>query len=334
MSQVDLSTLSGSELRQLLDSARARGQAAQSYRILQEMEARRRREGAGGGRRPLFARRRREAGAGQRVIDIDLGDPLEPKEEPPALPAWNAPEPDAEPALTLAPEPPPAPAPGAPPEAGPEPEGDLAPLTLALERSPRAKARRGTWIAVGFVAGVAAGLAAGWWTAAGLLGPAPFIAAAPPAPAAPAEPQMQLEVAEPSPAPLPAAVEPEPALPEPPPEPVELAQAAPDPEPLPAALDEVSPPEPEPAAADACAAQPTPADRAICESPRLQRLQRELQRAYARALAAHEDRAVLRQRQLAWRDARSEVSDPAQLARLYGARIRKLDAATADARRR
>jgi len=40
MSQIDLSTLPGQELRQLLDSARQRGHAAQSYEILQEMESR------------------------------------------------------------------------------------------------------------------------------------------------------------------------------------------------------------------------------------------------------------------------------------------------------
>ncbi|MEO8113837.1 MAG: hypothetical protein ABI655_05625, partial [Phenylobacterium sp.] len=81
------------------------------------------------------------------------------------------------------------------------------------------------------------------------------------------------------------------------------------------------------------AAEPTPADRQICGDPELQRLRDDLRRAYAEALAAHQDRALLRQRQLAWRDARNTVSDPERLARLYEQRIRKLDAATADARR-
>ncbi|WP_296596124.1 lysozyme inhibitor LprI family protein, partial [Phenylobacterium sp.] len=86
-------------------------------------------------------------------------------------------------------------------------------------------------------------------------------------------------------------------------------------------------------AADACAGAATPADRVICGDPGLQRLQRDLRRAYAEALAAHEERDVLRARQLAWRDGRSSVTDPARLAALYQQRIRRLDAATADARR-
>jgi uncharacterized protein len=92
--------------------------------------------------------------------------------------------------------------------------------------------------------------------------------------------------------------------------------------------------EPDPPAGPACGAEPTPADRTICAHPRLQRLQEDLRRAYADALAAHEDRAILRQRQLAWRDARSAVTDPERLAALYEDRIRKLDSATADARSR
>jgi hypothetical protein len=87
------------------------------------------------------------------------------------------------------------------------------------------------------------------------------------------------------------------------------------------------------AATDACAAEPTPADREICGDEALQRLQRELRQAYAEALDAHQDRALLRQRQLAWRSVRDGVSDPQRLARLYEERIRKLNAATAEARR-
>jgi uncharacterized protein YecT (DUF1311 family) len=88
-----------------------------------------------------------------------------------------------------------------------------------------------------------------------------------------------------------------------------------------------------PAVAKGCATQPTPADRAICGDPRLRRLQAELRRAYDEALAAHEDRALLREHQLAWRDTRSAIGDPERLARLYEQRIRKLNAATAEARR-
>ena len=83
----------------------------------------------------------------------------------------------------------------------------------------------------------------------------------------------------------------------------------------------------------ACAGAATPADRTICESPRLQKLQRELRAAYAEALQAHQDRDTLRQRQLSWRDARNDVTEPDDLAQLYEQRIRKLNAATADAKR-
>jgi uncharacterized protein len=84
---------------------------------------------------------------------------------------------------------------------------------------------------------------------------------------------------------------------------------------------------------DACTAEPTPADRVICGDPKLRRLQRELRLAYADALKAHKDRALLRQRQLAWRDARNPVADPDRLAQAYEQRIRRLKSATADARR-
>jgi uncharacterized protein len=84
--------------------------------------------------------------------------------------------------------------------------------------------------------------------------------------------------------------------------------------------------------ADACAAQPTPADRAICGDPQLRELQRQLRQAYNEALEAHEDRALLRQRQLAWASARDAVTDPDRLLELYEQRIRKLNAATAAAR--
>jgi uncharacterized protein YecT (DUF1311 family) len=89
-----------------------------------------------------------------------------------------------------------------------------------------------------------------------------------------------------------------------------------------------------PTGANGCAAEPTPADRTICGDPELRRLQGELRQAYAEALEAHADRALLRQRQLAWANARDTVSEPDRLARLYEERIRKLNAATAAARQR
>jgi hypothetical protein len=86
------------------------------------------------------------------------------------------------------------------------------------------------------------------------------------------------------------------------------------------------------AGANACATEPTPADRTICGVPDLRRLRGELRQAYAEALQAHQDRALLRERQLAWASARNTVSDPDRLAALYEERIRKLNAATAAAR--
>jgi hypothetical protein len=82
-----------------------------------------------------------------------------------------------------------------------------------------------------------------------------------------------------------------------------------------------------------CAAEPTPADRTICKTPHLQALQRELRRAYAEAMMVHEDRDLLRKHELEWRDARNEVDEPERLEQLYGERIRRLHAATAEARR-
>jgi uncharacterized protein len=104
---------------------------------------------------------------------------------------------------------------------------------------------------------------------------------------------------------------------------VDVAEnAAPEPQPVPAAHSEAS----------ACDAQPTPADRTICGDPELRGLQHELRQAYNEALEAHQDRALLRQRQLAWASARDSVTDSGRLARLYEQRIRKLNAATAAAR--
>ncbi|HEX7886571.1 MAG TPA: hypothetical protein VF474_11395, partial [Phenylobacterium sp.] len=125
MLQVDLSTLRGPELRRLLDAARERGQAALSYKILQEMEARRERDGRGGALALLPVRRRTEP----RVISVDLGDPLE------------CPDPLAEPDA----EGPPTPDAEAPSEATTPPAG--AP----------AQARR-RWTGAGFAAGLAVGL--------------------------------------------------------------------------------------------------------------------------------------------------------------------------------
>jgi uncharacterized protein YecT (DUF1311 family) len=131
----------------------------------------------------------------------------------------------------------------------------------------------------------------------------------------------------------PAEAQPEPAV-QPPADTPEVASAAEsaaaEPAPNPPADHESQPATS--AEADACAAQPTPADRTICADPQLRELQRQLRQAYSEALEAHEDRALLRERQLAWASARDSVSDPDRLIALYEQRIRKLNAATAQAR--
>jgi len=394
MLQVNLSNLSGPELRRLLDATRSRGEAALSYQILQEMAARRE---DGGGRGPFHARRPAEP----RVIAVDLGDPKERNDEVPPMPIGRRPM--AEP---KAPAPPP---PKSDPQSAPRgsrktkaqprrtaaakaaPVADLAvkptpPLEPEQPRividdtlpepsedeaakdwdvrlgppepdSPRAPRRFRRGHAAGFAAGAAAGIVLGWGIAA-------ITHEAPPMPAAAAAHPIRTAALahrpQPAPAPVvPAATTPEPApevLPEPAvtapepsvPEAPVAAPVAPDVDlkatgeamelpqaPEPRKAEETKTAKAAPAkttAANACAAQPTPADREICASPKLQRLQRDLRRAYAEALQAHQDRALLRERQLAWRDARNTVSDPDRLAKLYEQRIHKLNAATAAAR--
>jgi uncharacterized protein YecT (DUF1311 family) len=370
MPSMNLSTLSGPELRRLLDTARARGQAQLTYQILQEMEARR---AAGGRPRGLFRMRRRNA----KPMALVLDDPPEdPEDDIPPMPLWGAPtrEPDAprelppEP-LVLAPKPRPKPArtPSAPPSrrrkaapaAAPAPE--VAPPTepvppTALTEPPRPRSvwdapsdepppppvvqpppprrfSRGSaaFFAVGMAAGVVVGVGASelWRNAPPPAAPAPA-AVETAALAPPSAPVVPPPVA-PQPTPGPAATDaamPAVAPPDPPPETAGPALELPlEPELSPDASDLAEAPR------DDCAARSTPADRTICGDPELQQLQQELRRAYAQALDAHQDRDVLRQRQLAWRDARSAVSNRDRLARLYEDRIRRLNAATEAARR-
>lgn len=334
MPEVNLSALNGQDLRSLLDSARARGQAQLSYQILQEMAARR--EG--------------RQGPEPHMVTLNLGDPLTARDDELGLEAQPAPAADEadEPPLYLA-----SPRAETPP---PESVWDDAPEAppLKLQGLPH-PGRPGFARAAVFAAGIALGAAGGWGAATmdlGRLAPAP--AAEPPADfvrtanaalpatpeAQPAAPPAQVQVVEAAPpgepvaagfreTPLPA---PEAAPAEETPQ-VAMAEAAPA-----APVAPVAPEPPkitvikrdEPSAA--CAAEPTPADRTICADPQLRRLQRELREAYGEALQAHEDRDTLRQRQLAWRDARNTVDDPARLAGLYEARIKKLHAATEAAR--
>src|SRR6185312_1500297 len=135
MLQVDLSTLRGPELRQLLDSARQRGQAALSYEILQEMAARRERREREGPR-PLFQGRR---GAEPRMIEMNLGDPLDPQDDDAD---WDDPGPPPEP-LTLAP--PPGEAIFLHRPAEPEPEAAADAVAEAETAPARAPRRPGRW---------------------------------------------------------------------------------------------------------------------------------------------------------------------------------------------
>jgi uncharacterized protein YecT (DUF1311 family) len=273
---------------------------------------------------------RRGAKSPRPTADLGTGpEPPEPQDEPPPLTNW-----------------------------GPSsPEPDVASLQLETP-TPSRPPRRSSWLAAGFAAGIAAGVAVGWWGAAVTRGTPPLrVASADPAAHTAAPPALKAAraAATPANAPVaPIAAEPEP-IPEapsdatvssPPPESQETTSA------FPAASDAArdtaaTAPAPQPSASapaptevvritpagpKGCAAKPTPADRTICEVPKLQRLQRDLQASYAKALAAHEDRDLLREHQLAWRDARNDVSDPDRLARLYEQRIQKLKAATAVAR--
>lgn len=359
MPQINLSSLSGAELRQRLDASRARGDATLAYEILREMEARR---AAEAGRRRSKAGRgagRRRAGE-PRIVDVDLGDPLDKGDDLPPMPHWRAPDLAAAKAAARAAEPVEEPVGAAEPAevtpprfrtleaplalVEPEPapraaEPEIEDLRMAAEphaaarppRRPRAGSGHGLRIAAGFAVGITSGVALGWF-AADLARESPppaqmavaALAAAPPAarvepapePAASALPTEMAEAPAAADAAAPAAT-------------VELELPAAEPSPP---VETAAVADPGPLAANGCAAEPTPADREICADPELQRLQQSLRRAYAEALDAHEDRALLRQRQLAWREARSDVTDPVRLARLYEQRIRRLDAAAAQAR--
>jgi uncharacterized protein YecT (DUF1311 family) len=219
--------------------------------------------------------------------------------------------------------------------------------------------RLGRGPAAGFAVGAAMGVAVGWWVA-GITreassppvapATAPTRTARPASPPTPAAAPIVAEFkAAPEAPPEPAVGSLPPDLPEGPlssPDATEVARDAsaeamellppPPPPPPPPARAEAEAVRttgtPSTAKATACATEPTPADRTICGVPDLRRLQGELRQAYAEALEAHQDRALLRERQLAWASARNTVSDPDRLAALYEERIRKLNAATAAAR--
>ena len=426
MLQVDLSSLAGPELRQLLDSTRKRGQAKLSYQILQEMAARRERGGL--------------PSSEPKVIAVDLGDPLERHDdfldEEPSPVASPTPRDEAqyEPGDVMSDEADEAPLylGGREPRAAKgrgkareakvrggggraaQPTAAEAFMPEAFEPEPVARGsfeanagrparapRRALWLTVGFACGMAAEAGLAWWmgvpgfahrpaeaaaatapmrpaqvaeatlppalppgpplpvegTADGLpptaTGPAPADATATGAPAAPPAAAAAAVPAAPppaAPAPIPASPAKAEAAAELPPPPdlpparaaararTELAEEGGEAKELPAAHrpGAKAPGEAVKLAAagpKGCDGQPTPADRTICGDARLQRLQHELRAAYAEALEAHQDRDTLRQRQLAWADARNGITEPEKLARLYEERVRRLKAATEAARR-
>ena len=392
MHQVDLTELSQQELRQRLNSSRARGDAAVAYEILREMAARRETRAS---RRPMIRRRQAEA----HVVTLELGDPMDEDglppfwrraaapaaEAPAALPEDSAPEdsvavsaPAQRPSRRKAKRSPPAPLCEIALEADETPSPVVAlantePLGLTLDEpepslvdadpaddalrlhpevtaSRRPPAQTHMWVAAGFALGISAGVALGWWAAMTHDTPSrPAVEVASQA-RAPAQASHMLDVSlartavaprqaggpavAPSPSPPSAApsvdsaaLGPDYAEAAEPPSPGSVATTA-DSAPVTTAGLERTSAAPE----GACAAEPTPADREICADPALRRLQRELRRAYAEALDAHQDRALLRQRQLAWREARNTISAPDRLARLYEQRIARLNAATAEAR--
>jgi len=327
MPQVNLSDLSGPDLRRLLDATRGRGDAALSYTILQEMAARR----EGRGQRGRFLMRRR---AEPHVVAVDLGNPMERDDDLPPMPHWRQPPSPLEAGLRIQDA-----DPETPQDATTSQDWDL--RLRDRGRTTRRAPRRG--LVPGLAVGIAVGVGLGWWLSgivrdAPLPFTAPFTApAAAPAPAAPLA--AEFEPAPDTP-PDPVVESPQPA-----PDAVEVAGAA---EAEAIKAPPAAPPSPEavasaetppvvaaapaaPVVRDACAAEETPADRQICGDPQLRQLQRKLRQAYAAALDAHQDRALLRERQLAWKSARDSVSDPDSLAALYEERIRKLHAATAAA---
>ena len=344
--QVDLTTLRGPELRSLLDAARNRGQADLSYQILQEMAARR------DGAKPKTGMLKGKRASEPHLVTLNFGDPLARDDEEEELPPWTPPH-AVEAESVADPEPEPEPEPPLRMEfsqdrAPPKAKARAAKPPMAEEPmrpAPPAKGRRSSRLGLGLAIGVATGMGLGWWLSdvtrdaprPSVTQVAAITPALPPAPP-PLEAPVPQNVPElnaiPTPAarpPAPAAAEAPspPAVAEPPKPPPEAAEAAP----AETTRAETATTTEEASAGAAACSKATPADRAICDDPHLQRLQTELRQAYAEALSVHQDRATLRERQLAWRDTRNDVSDPEKLARLYEARIRTLKAATADARR-
>jgi uncharacterized protein YecT (DUF1311 family) len=369
MPDVDLAALSGPELRGLLGSARERGDAALSYEILKEMAARREPRPGVSRRRPRGEPRIVSVDLGDPTDRKDELPPMRAWRPPPkdveAADVRVPPPPDApghplgraqaQPgperawppitllraedfeAMTMA-------AAERPAGAIPEPDralGEPGPTVESLPAPRRHRAKRIASLAVSAAVGAAGGMGLGWFL--GGMSRTPPSVTAPPEIAhamtvtpgdlhAPASGAGGL-AASPTPAPSQplaaqaAARETELESPQPSSQEGDLSPPEP-PRPPPA-----TPAETPAARTNACTSEPTAADRTICGDPELRRLQRQLRQAYADALEAHRDKALLRQRQLAWREARNAITDPERLAFAYEQRIQQLKAATADARK-
>ncbi|MDB5464438.1 MAG: hypothetical protein JWP23_2827, partial [Phenylobacterium sp.] len=205
MPQVNLSALSGPELRQMLDASRRRGDAALSYKLLQEMAARRQTPKARG---PRLKRRAAE----QRLVAVELGEPVETDDDVPPMPNWRPP-PEREaaaapssgppargrrrnspPARTVASaatapataadvDPPPPPVEPSPPlslhddaaATTADPGLRLRPVEPEIPRAPR---RSRLPVVAGFALSLAVGVGLGWW-GGGIVREAPSPAAPP-----------------------------------------------------------------------------------------------------------------------------------------------------------
>jgi len=202
---------------------------------------------------------------------------------------------------------------------------------VPMETRPAPPRRLGRWLLIGGAAAVALGLAVGLWArpgsgldtdAAERTAPAMPIEVARPPPPEPIVSDGKLEVLSPDmSAPRPAlsawTAPPAPALPR---EPSPAAATSPEP---PAAL-----------RADTACASGTAADRMVCENPELAAADRQLSRAYRRAVQAGVPAEDLRADQQDWMDIREDAALHSRraLASVYRQRIDELNAAADEAR--
>jgi hypothetical protein len=82
-----------------------------------------------------------------------------------------------------------------------------------------------------------------------------------------------------------------------------------------------------------CRSPASVADRLVCARPGLASLDRDMRRAYDRALAAGADRLAVDRAQAKWRERRDQAASEAELSLLYAQRIAELDDAARRPRR-